>query len=130
MVRKQIYITQEQDERLKRLAAERGKTEAEVVRTALDNLGAVTYEVAGSGSDRQLREVAVMEYRTTGETSASAARGADMSRNSLADKIWQEELAFIRSLGGEARARGMGSAWKFNREELYEERESKILRRH
>ena len=36
MVRKQIYITKEQDEALKRVAAERGQTEAEVVRTCLD----------------------------------------------------------------------------------------------
>jgi hypothetical protein len=38
MVRKQIYITKGQDETLKRVAAERGQTEAEVVRTCLEAL--------------------------------------------------------------------------------------------
>lgn len=38
MVRKQIYITKEQDEALKRAAAERGQTEAEVVRGCLEGL--------------------------------------------------------------------------------------------
>lgn len=38
MVRKQIYITKGQDETLKRVAAERGQTEAEVVRSCLEGL--------------------------------------------------------------------------------------------
>jgi hypothetical protein len=38
MVRKQIYIPQAQNQKLKRIAAERHCTEAEVVRTALDRL--------------------------------------------------------------------------------------------
>lgn len=38
MVRKQIYITKDQDETLKRVAAERGQTEAEVVRSCLEGL--------------------------------------------------------------------------------------------
>ena len=36
MVRKQIYITPEQDAKLKRLARRRGVTEADVVRDAID----------------------------------------------------------------------------------------------
>ena len=38
MVRKQIYITKAQDETLKRVAAERGQTQAEVVRGCLEGL--------------------------------------------------------------------------------------------
>ena len=38
MVRKQIYIKQEQDRKLKKLAANLGITEAEVVRRAIDEL--------------------------------------------------------------------------------------------
>lgn len=38
MVRKQIYLSQEQNRKLKALAAARGGTEAEVVRDALDRL--------------------------------------------------------------------------------------------
>jgi hypothetical protein len=36
MVRKQLYLTQEQDTKVKRLARRGGKTEAEVIREALD----------------------------------------------------------------------------------------------
>jgi hypothetical protein len=36
MVRKQVYITKEQDEELKRLAAEEGVTEAELIRRGVD----------------------------------------------------------------------------------------------
>ena len=38
MVRKQLYLAQEQDRKLKALAAMRGCTEAEVIRDALDQL--------------------------------------------------------------------------------------------
>jgi predicted DNA-binding protein len=40
MVRKQIYITPEQDATLKRLAKKRGVTEADVVREAIDKVEA------------------------------------------------------------------------------------------
>lgn len=36
MVRKQLYVTEDQDVRLKRMAAEQGVSEAELVRRALD----------------------------------------------------------------------------------------------
>jgi hypothetical protein len=38
MVRKQVYLAREQDRKLKRLAAQRGCTEAEVIREALDRV--------------------------------------------------------------------------------------------
>ena len=38
MVRKQLYLAQQQDRKLKALAASRGCTEAEVIRDALDQL--------------------------------------------------------------------------------------------
>jgi hypothetical protein len=38
MVRKQIYLEVHQDRKLKRLAATRGRTEAEVIREAVDQL--------------------------------------------------------------------------------------------
>ncbi len=37
MVRKQIYIQKNQEERLKRIAETRGVSEAEIIRRALDN---------------------------------------------------------------------------------------------
>ena len=128
MVRKQIYITEDQDAKLKRLASGRDGTEAEVVRAAIDAFEGVAYEIGGVAPGGRLREVAVMEYTTTRESAAT--RGTGASKNSLADTIWQEEVAFIKSLGGGARGTRAEGAWKFNREELYEERESQILRRH
>ena len=38
MIRKQVYLAREQDRKLKALAAQRGCTEAEVIREALDRL--------------------------------------------------------------------------------------------
>jgi antitoxin ParD1/3/4 len=38
MVRKQLYLSIEQDRRVRRLAAQRGCTEAAVIRTAIDQL--------------------------------------------------------------------------------------------
>ena len=38
MIRKQIYLAREQDRKLKALAAQRGCTEAEVIRDAVDRL--------------------------------------------------------------------------------------------
>lgn len=126
MVRKQIYITQEQDERLKRLAEEQGLSEAEVVRAALDALAPLTHERAQASTGR-VAEAAVMERYVVEE--ATERTGLALDRR-LADAAWENELAFLRSLGSEKAGKSQGEAWKFNREELYEERLAKILRRH
>ncbi|HKS25794.1 MAG TPA: hypothetical protein VJZ76_23590 [Thermoanaerobaculia bacterium] len=39
MVRKQFYIDQQHEEKLKRIAQERGVTEAEVIRQAIEGIG-------------------------------------------------------------------------------------------
>ena len=51
MRRTQIYLTEEQDERLKRLAADRGASKAEVIRSILDR------EFDGDGADEDDRAV-------------------------------------------------------------------------
>jgi predicted DNA-binding protein len=38
MVRKQMYLTQEQDDKLASLASERGKTQSQLLREAVDTL--------------------------------------------------------------------------------------------
>ena len=89
MIRKQIYIPRRQNLMLKRLAKQRGVSEAEVIRQALE------------------REA---------DRSVSAARD---SRQAL-----EEIIAFARSL--RSRPESMkGKPYKFNRDELYEERESR-----
>jgi hypothetical protein len=129
MVRKQFYITPEQDEELKRLAKARGQTEAEVVRGALDGLREVTYEARQRESGNRVAETAVLEYKVDEDVDIGA-RAREQLRRRLAREAWEKELAFLRSLGaGRSAGDDTRSAWKFNREELYEERLNKILRR-
>jgi len=126
MVRKQVYITGEQEAWLKRIAAERGLTEAEVIRTALDALTPLTYERSESSAG-WIRETATMERYIAEGTQDGAGLALD---EKLADAAWQKELDFMKSLGKRKAAGTEGEAWKFNREELYEERLAKILRRY
>lgn len=127
MVRKQVYITPEQDELLKRVAEERGVTEAEVIRAALDTLAPLTYE-QGENTAGRIREAAVMDRYMANQTGTDAA-GLVLDRK-LADEIWAKEVAFLEALAAQDGSKTTGEAWKFNRDELYEERLAKILRRH
>jgi len=92
MVRKQIYIPKRQDALLKRLAKQRGVSEAEVIRQALE------------------REM---------EAPEPAMRD---SKKALA-----EIIAYARSLRERPEFMA-GEPYRFNREELYEERESRWIR--
>lgn len=87
MVRKQIYIPQRQDALLKRLAKQRGVSEAEVIRQALE------------------REV---------EAPAPV-------QNS--EKAFAQMLAFAAER--KAKYPDQGEPFKWHRDELYEERESR-----
>lgn len=89
MVRKQIYIPKQQDTLLKRLAKQRGVSEAEVIRQALAR------EVEASDSDAAVRETAL-----------------------------QKMIAFARSLRERPEFQ-QGEPYKWNRQELYEERENR-----
>jgi hypothetical protein len=130
MVRKQVYITQEQDELLKRLAQIGDRSEAEIIRDALDGLGSLGYE-RGQTTTGRLREAALMEYRTEDQASGVKLGVNSSSGRVLDDKAWEEELAFMRSLAERAGdVKHGGKAWRFNRDEVYEQRAAKILRRH
>lgn len=92
MVRKQIYIPRQQDALLKRLAKQRGVSEAEVIRQAL------------------AREI---------EAPAFVQRDRK--------KALDEMFAFVESL--KTRPEFMArEPYKWNRSDLYEERESRWLR--
>jgi len=54
MVRKQVYITKEQDETLKRLAAQLGVTEAEVVRRGVEALVGELMKHSRAGAAEEL----------------------------------------------------------------------------
>ena len=58
MVRKQVYITKNQDEKLKALAAHSGRTESEVIREAIDAIPetAQTRREAGERLISMIRE--------------------------------------------------------------------------
>jgi hypothetical protein len=60
MVRKQIYLTQELDEKVKRLAGERNVPEAEIIREALDQYG--QYRVSADAGRVGVRETATLAY--------------------------------------------------------------------
>ena len=87
MVRKQIYITKHQDETLKRLAAERGQTEAEVVRTCLDGL--TSEEDEREGERRQAIDQLIASAREWAEQHMDAP---PHPRDWTRDEIYEERL--------------------------------------
>ena len=90
MVRKQIYIPRRQDALLKKLAKQRGVSEAEVIRQALEREVQTPTPVTPKNSKKALDEI----------------------------------FAFVETL--KDRPEFMkGEPYKFNREEIYEERESR-----
>jgi len=91
MVRKQIYIQKRQEAILKRLSQERGISEAELIRQAIER-----------------------------EASNIPALVASPDRSA-----WQELAAFL-----EARQKTVaaGQAYRWNREEIYAERENRWVR--
>lgn len=95
MVRKQIYITAQQERQLKQRASELDVSEAELIRRALDlALGGVTESNRGLALPAAIRD----------------------------PEAWREMFAFAESRLG---LHVPQSNWKFNREELYEERLSR-----
>jgi hypothetical protein len=126
MVRKQIYLTQELDEKVKRLAGERNVPEAEVIREALEQYG--QYRVSADAGRVGVRETAALAY------------GAGvMDRNEDRERIMRrinEELnrgAGLRVLDI-ARERierlgtGDGGGRSWTREDLYDERPKYLSR--
>jgi hypothetical protein len=87
LIRKQIYLPKRQNLLLKRLSRERGVSEAEIIRQALD------------------RET---EIRST------------VIRRNIA--AWTKILQFVRERKETTRD---GAPWQWNRQELYDERESR-----
>jgi hypothetical protein len=122
MVRKQVYITPEQDKKLKECSQRLGVTEAELIRRAVEGL-----EVGDAASRRDDLDVALdlIEKLTRRRPAAEESLGwsrADMYKGHprhLDPEAWQEELAFI-----EERARLLprgGSTVKWRREDSYDE---------
>jgi hypothetical protein len=126
MVRKQVYISQAQDEKLKQLASDLAVTEAEILRRAID-LIAIRIEAvsnyAASTRAPELREVAEMAYRTEN----LAWSRADLYRGharALDRKAWEEELAFIEERAREVAEGGESVNWR--REDSHDQRRSRL----
>ncbi|MGH9414962.1 MAG: hypothetical protein ACRD0Y_14625 [Terriglobales bacterium] len=79
MIRKQLYIEPRQDRLLKRLAKERGVSEAEIVRAALDRFAT---EPALTREQIWAREVERMQARAAA-TQAAPQHPRDWTRESL-----------------------------------------------
>lgn len=90
MVRKQIYITKEQDEALKRAAAERGQTEAEVVRGCLEGLGAEQDE-----REARRREAIDRLIASAREWAEQHSGAPPHARDWTRDEIYEERLQQI-----------------------------------
>jgi hypothetical protein len=127
MVRKQFYITSEQDAKVKEIARTLGVTEAEVIRRAIMQIveePSYEYKSRSEATNHQVRDVAQMERSLSYELTWSRA---DLYRDQvrhLDDSAWQEELAFI-----EERMRSMtegGSTDRWRREDSYDNRRTRL----
>lgn len=83
LVRKQLYITQKQESLLKKKAAELGKTEAEIVREALDsNVYMIDYPK--KSVEKWQEEVIFIEARKSGK--AVGKKDRSWKREDLYDR--------------------------------------------
>ena len=124
MVRKQIYITREQDEKLKRAAARLGTTEADVVRRALERLQDST---GNTDLELALELIEQLRRRTLPHDETLPWSRADIYRDHprrLDPKAWLEELTAIEER--ERLLPGGGSTVKWMREDSYDEPRSRF----
>jgi hypothetical protein len=84
MIRKQVYIEKRHDRMLKRRAKQRGVTQAEVIRDALD-----TVEIGGSARSRQTPDPLAGRKALAFMRSRSAAR-----RGARAGRRWTRESLY------------------------------------
>ncbi|MBW6463693.1 MAG: hypothetical protein ACNA7Z_03160 [Dethiobacteria bacterium] len=83
LVRKQLYITQKQESLLKKKAAELGKTEAEIVREALDsNVYMIDYPK--KSAEKWQEEAIFIETRRSGK--AAVQKDRSWKREDLYDR--------------------------------------------
>ncbi|MGE0056513.1 MAG: ribbon-helix-helix protein, CopG family [Dehalococcoidia bacterium] len=128
MIRKQIYLTQELDEKVKGLARARNVPEAEIIRAALEQYG--EYRTGSAERDTAVRETATMQY-------GASTMNRDEDRERIIRRINAEldrnaglrvlEIARERAerLGSEDKTAG-GRSW--SREDLYDERPKYLSR--
>jgi len=123
MIRKQIYLTEELDQKVKLLARQRNVAEAEIIREALENLG--TYSVAGTSEQRMVRETATLSYGASVMDRNQQGIGREL-RQKLNDDAWERLLGQMEQRARLATDSGDKRTW--TREELYDERLDRFSR--
>jgi hypothetical protein len=126
MVRKQIYLTQELDQKVKRLAAARNVPEAEIIREALEQYG--EYRVSVDAGSVGVRETATLTYGAgvmdRNEDRERIARRINEELNRSAGlRVLDIARERIEQLGG-----GDGGGRNWTREDLYDERPKYLSR--
>ena len=125
MVRKQLYIGPDHEEKLKHLAEALGVTEAEVIRRAIAGLRLPPDNPTAAEWHEALHTLELLLNRIPPANESLASGRADLYRDYLRpvdDKAWREEMEFM-----EARARLLpdgGSTKKWRREDSYDDRQA------
>lgn len=125
MVRKQIYLTQDLDDKVKQLAKARNVPEAEIIRAALEQYG--EYRVSPDAGQAVVRETATLSY---GAGTMNAESTESLIRRVL-DRIDKANGRRFLDIA-EKRAKevgesdGKGRGW--TREDLYDERPKYLSR--
>ncbi|HEX5140222.1 MAG TPA: ribbon-helix-helix domain-containing protein [Dehalococcoidia bacterium] len=134
MIRKQVYITPEQEAALKDAAAELGMAEAELVRQGIDKL--LANRPRGKRERQEAARKLIESMKKVAESSPARQRTlsdevpwsrSDLYRDHprrLDDAAWEEELEFIRH-----RMKSMpqgGSTTKVRREDSYDNRRLRL----
>jgi hypothetical protein len=122
MVRKQLYLDSEHDQKIKRLAEAWNVSEAEVVRRAIEGL--VEYRPGDGAQVSRVREAATLAYGAAMEDIRQSTKQTWRDRR-LDHDAWLEELAFIEQRSREAGAQG-GDTSRFNREDAYDKRRMRL----
>jgi len=105
MVRKQVYVSADQDAFLKERSNELGITEAEVVRQALD---LARDRAASASSEAAWRELlAYIQAHRMGDTSAP---GWTFSRDEIYDEMYEERFAARLRRQEESQVHGKASS--------------------
>jgi hypothetical protein len=120
MVRKQVYITKNQDEKLKELASELRLTEAELIRRAIDRLDEAPENERDW--DVVLKLVEKLTRRRIPAQESLPVGRADIYKDyprHLDPDAWLEELVFIEERERLLPAGGSTQHWR--REESYDE---------
>lgn len=134
MIRKQVYIEQEQDDKLKHLAQQLGLTESELIRRAIEAFGGqdAGLSAPAAGEDEAPWKRVSKYLQISDRPISSGLESLPWSRSdiyrdrprSLDEQAWIEELAFIEEIGRLAEAGDQALKW--SRENAYDKRRLRL----